>query len=63
MNEALLIQIMKDINNENIRFGTCEVRFTFHDGKIVFYEISTCKRRNVAISKYIKQENNYGYER
>ncbi len=63
MNEALLFQIMKDINNESIRFGTCEVKFTFHDGKIVFYEISTSKRHNVAISKTIKQENNYGHER
>ncbi|EID84294.1 hypothetical protein MSI_22350 [Treponema sp. JC4] len=63
MNEALLIQIMKDINNENIRFGSCEVKFTFHDGKIVFYEITVCKRRNVSISRNLKKENNYGNER
>ncbi len=63
MNEELLIQLMKDINDENIRFGTCEIRFTFHDGKIVFYELSTCKRRNVTNSKNVKQEDNCGYER
>ncbi len=63
MNEALLIQIMNDINNENIRFGTCEIKFTFHDGKIVFYEIRSCKRRNIANSKNIRQEGNYGFER
>jgi len=59
MNETLLIQIMQDINNENIRFGSCEVKFTFHDGKIAFYEIKTCKRRNLATSKNIRQEENY----
>ena len=63
MNEALFIQIMKYINNENIRFGSCEVKFTFHDGKIVFYEITVCKRRNVSISRNLKKENNYGNER
>lgn len=59
MNESLLIQIMQDINNENIRFGTCAVKLTFHDGKIKFYELSTCKRRNVANSKNMRQEENY----
>lgn len=63
MNETLLIQIMKDINDENIRFGSCEVKFTFHDGKITFYEIRTCKRRNISNSKNIRQESTYGYER
>ena len=63
MNEELLIQLMKDINDENIRFGTCEVKFTFHDGKIVFYEISTSKRRNVANFKNMRQEGNYERER
>lgn len=59
MNETLLIQIMNDINHENIRFGSCEIKFTFHDGKISFYEIRTCKRRNVANSKNMRQEENY----
>lgn len=63
MNETLLIQIMNDINNENIRFGTCKVNFTFHDGKIVFYEITTSKKRNVTNSKNIRQEDNYGHDR
>lgn len=63
MNEELLIQLMKDINDENIRFGTCEVKFTFHDRKIVFYEITTSKRRNVANSKNMRQEEHYERER
>lgn len=63
MNEEFLIQLLQDINNEKIRFGTCDVRFTYHDGIIQYYEISTCKRRNIVHSKNLKQERNYGHER
>ena len=63
MNEGFLIQLLQDINNEKIRFGTCDVRFTYHDGIIQYYEISTCKRRNVGHNKNVKQESNYGHER
>lgn len=63
MNEDFLIQLLQDINNEKIRFGTCDVRFTYHDGIIQYYEISTCKRRNVEHPKNNKQEKNYGHER
>lgn len=63
MNEAFLIQLLQDINNEKIRFGTCDVRFTYHDGIIQYYEICTCKRRNVAHPKNIKQGSNYRHER
>ncbi len=63
MNEDFLIQLLQDINNEKIRFGTCDVRFTYHDGIIQYYEISCCKRRNVVHPKKVKQERNYGHER
>ena len=63
MNEDFLIQLLQDINNEKIRFGTCDIRLTYHDGIIQYYEISTCKRRNVVHSKNKKQESNYGQER
>lgn len=63
MNEDFLIQLLQDINNEKIRFGTCDVRFIYHDGIIQYYEISTCKRRNVGHNKNVKQESNYGRER
>ena len=33
MNEDVLIQLLQDINRENVRFGTVEVSFTFHDGR------------------------------
>ncbi len=58
MNEEFLIQLLQDINNEKIRFGTCDVRFTYHDGIIQY-----CKRRNVIHSKNLKQETNYEHER
>ena len=47
MNEELLIQLMQQINDEHIEFGSCEVKFTFHDGRIEFYEFKSRKRVNV----------------
>ena len=48
MTEEIMIQILQDINREKIRFGTCEVKFTWHDGRIQFYELTISKRYNVA---------------
>ena len=47
MNEELLIELMQKINDEQIQHGTCEIKFTFHDGIIEFYELTTHKRINV----------------
>ena len=47
MNEELLIELMQKINDEQIQHGTCEIKFTFHDGIIEFYELTTHKRTNV----------------
>ena len=47
MTEELLIQLMNQINNEHIEHGSCEVKFTFHDGRIEFYEITSHKRINI----------------
>lgn len=47
MNKDILIQLMDEINRENIRFGTCEIKFTFHDGKMKFYEIMINRRINI----------------
>lgn len=47
MNEALLLQVLKDINRENIRFGSCEIKFIFHDGRATCYELTTHRRRNI----------------
>ena len=47
MNEDVLIQLLQDINRENVRFGTVEVSFTFHDGRPTSYELTTHRRRNI----------------
>ena len=47
MNEDILIQLLQDINRENVRFGTVEVSFTFHDGHPTSYELTTHRRRNI----------------
>ena len=60
MNEELLIQMMQEINNENIQHGTCEVKFTFHDGRIEFYELTTHKRKNVDLRGFNKRDSGYG---
>ena len=47
MNEDVLIQLLQDINRENVRFGTIEVSFTSHDGRLTSYELTTHRRRNI----------------
>lgn len=47
MSEDVLIQLLQDINRENVRFGTVEVSFTFHDGRPTSYELTTHRRRNI----------------
>ena len=52
MSEDVLIQLLQDINRENVRFGTVEVSFTFHDGRPTCYELTTHRCRNIdSISK------------
>lgn len=47
MSEDVLIQLLQDINRENVRFGTVDISFTFHDGRAVSYVLSVSKRRNL----------------
>ena len=47
MSEDVLIQLLQDINRENVRFGTIDVAFTFHDGRPTSYELTTHRRRNI----------------
>ena len=58
MTEAIMIMLLQDINREQIRFGTCEVKFTWHDGRLQFYELTTTKRRNID-TESSKQGNTY----
>lgn len=58
MNEEILIQILKEVNKENIRFGTCDIKITFHDSKIQFFEVSSNRRINISsISNYSARRN------
>lgn len=61
MSQDLLIQLLQDINRKNVRFGTVEVSFTFHDGRPASYELTTHRSRNIdSLSKssdhYIKED-------
>lgn len=47
MTENVLIEFLQRIQREGIRFGTADICFTFHDGKIVSYTISTTQRHNL----------------
>lgn len=60
MTEEIMIQLMQDINREQIRFGTCEVKFTWHDGRIQSYELTTTKRRN---TDRVSSDQGNAYER
>ena len=37
---------MNQINDEHIVHGSCEVKFTFHDGRIEFYELTSPEQDN-----------------
>lgn len=50
MNEEILVQILREVNKEKIRFGTCDIKLTFHDGKIQFFELISNRRINVGSS-------------
>jgi len=45
MTEELLIALLKDIQQENIRFGSCDVSFCFRDGKVQYYTLTATKKR------------------
>lgn len=46
MNDTMWQQIRADIDRQDIRYGSCEVKLTYHDGRVDFYEITTRLRRN-----------------
>ena len=48
MNENAFIAALRDINNLPIRFGECTITFTFHDGCLQYYTLTTSERKNVA---------------
>jgi hypothetical protein len=48
MNENAFIAALQDINNHPVRFGECTITFTFHDGRLQYYTLTTSERKNVA---------------
>lgn len=58
MNENVFVSALQDINNHPIRFGECTVTFTYHDGKIQFYTVTTSERKNVkdVKSSFVKEQ-------
>ena len=57
MNEQILIELLSDIQHENVRFGYCEVRFTFHDGRPVNYELTIHRRKKLVPNKQSENLN------
>lgn len=47
MSEETIMEILREIQRADIRFGSCEARITFHDGRAVKYEITTRRSRNI----------------
>lgn len=48
MNENAFIAALQDINNHPVRFGECTITFTFHDGRLQYYTLTTSERKNIA---------------
>lgn len=45
--DEILSEILVNLKKQNIKFGSFEIKFTFHDGRITFYETDIHKRQNV----------------
>lgn len=46
--ENVFIQALQELSNHQIQHGECSITFTFHDGRIQFFTVSTNERHNVA---------------
>lgn len=57
MSEETIMEILREIQRADIRFGSCEARITFHDGRAVKYEITTRRSRNIADGREGGDEN------
>lgn len=57
MSEEVMVQLLSDIQEENIRFGDCFVKFTFRDGRVQNYSITTTKNRLINSGTRIKRCN------
>ena len=51
LGDNVFIQALQELNNHQIQHGECSITFTYHDGRVQFYTVSTNERHNVASSK------------
>ena len=51
LGDNVFIQALQELNNHQIQHGECSITFTYHDGRVQFYTVSTNERHNVAFSK------------
>jgi len=46
--ENIFIQALQELNNHQIQHGECSITFTYHDGRVQFYTVSTSERHNAS---------------
>lgn len=51
LGDNVFIQTLQELSNRQILHGECSITFTYHDGRVQFYTVSTSERHNVASSK------------
>jgi len=54
MTNEVLLEIKTEIEKQDITHGKCTVCFTFHDGRLRFYELQFSKRKNIQPNKQLK---------
>ena len=59
MNNLIFEKIINALIKKNVRFGETNITFTWHDGKVVKYKLTTSESYNVN-SKDNKGENYVG---
>ena len=47
ISDNVFIQALQELNNHQIQHGECSITFTYHDGRVQFYTVSTSERHNV----------------
>lgn len=45
--ENIFIHALQELNKHQLEYGECSITFTYHDGRVMFYTVSTNERHNV----------------
>lgn len=51
LGDNVFIQALQELNNQQIQHGEWSITFTYHEGRVQFYTVSTSERHNVVFSK------------